>query len=212
MYTYYFFDLDGTLTDPMLGITNSVMYALAKRGIACAEREKLYSFIGPPLADSFSKYYGMNDAECASAIQDYREYFRAKGIFENEVYPGTVSLLEELRRRGKKIVLATSKPEEFSLLILEHFDLLKYFDFVAGALMDETRNRKNEVIAYALSSLGIDDLSSVLMIGDRKHDIIGARLNGIASAGVLYGYGSREELASAGADYIIENMDEILNI
>ena len=208
-YKLIIFDLDGTLTDPGVGITNSAMYALEKWNIKVAERSELYKFIGPPLRDSFMNFYGFSEEQAKEAIVYYREYFKDKGIFENEVYPGIVELLQQLKASGKKIVLATSKPEEFAIRILKHFDLFDYFDFVGGAYMDGVRNKKGEVIQYVLESAGITDLSTTVMIGDREHDIIGAKQNGIDSIGVLYGYGSLEELENAGAMHIVEKPDEI---
>lgn len=208
-YKYILFDLDGTVTDPGIGITNSVMHALRKFGIIEEDRSRLYKFIGPPLADSFRQFYKFSEEETARGIEYYREYFTDKGIFENEVYEGMEELLAALNRQGRKLIIATSKPEVFAERILEHFHLDSYFSFVAGATMDEKRVKKAEVIAYALKSCGISDLSGVLMIGDRKHDVIGAHEAGVDVMGVLHGYGSREELEKAGADYIAENVEEI---
>ncbi|BDF05481.1 HAD family hydrolase [[Clostridium] hylemonae] len=208
-YKYILFDLDGTVTDPGIGITNSVMHALRKFGIIEEDRSRLYKFIGPPLADSFRQFYEFSEEETARGIEYYREYFTDKGIFENEVYEGMEELLAALNRQGRKLIIATSKPEVFAERILEHFHLDSYFSFVAGATMDEKRVKKAEVIAYALESCGISDLSGVLMIGDRKHDVIGAHEAGVDVMGVLHGYGSREELEKAGADYIAENVEEI---
>lgn len=209
MYDVILFDLDGTLTDPGLGITNSVAYALERYGIEVENRESLYPFIGPPLADSFMKFYGFDSEKAMDAITVYREYFRDKGIFENEVYEGVRELLENIKASGRKTVLATSKPEEFAVRILEHFDLAKYFDVVAGASMDEKRNKKGDVIKYAMEK-GAFRSENAVMIGDREHDIFGARENGLDSIGVLYGYGSRQELENAGADYIAESVQDIL--
>ena len=210
MYQYILFDLDGTLTDPGLGITNAVMYALKKFNIEVEERSKLYKFIGPPLLDSFEIYYGLSKEESQQALQYYREYFKPYGLYENEVYEGIEALLTELKVRGLKLILATSKPEPFAVEILRHFDLEKYFDFTAGATMDEKRVKKADVIQYALESCGIKDLKSAIMIGDREHDVLGAKQTGLASIGVLYGYGNYEELQLAGADYIVEKPEEIL--
>ncbi|MBQ8408872.1 MAG: HAD family hydrolase [Clostridia bacterium] len=209
-YDYLFFDLDGTLTDPGEGITNSVIYALKKWGIEVCDRRELYAFIGPPLSASFKKYYGFSDSDALKCVEYYREYFRDRGIFENKVYEGISEMLAELKGRGAQVVLATSKPEIFAKQILDHFDLAKYFDFVAGATMDESRNKKADVIAYALECLDVSDKSRVLMIGDRDQDILGARTNGIDSLGVLYGYGDLAELSSAGATHIAEKVSDIL--
>lgn len=212
MYKYILFDLDGTLTDPGLGITNAVMYALKKFNIEVPERSELYKFIGPPLLESFEKYYGMSEEESQLALQYYREYFKPYGLYENTVYGGVEEVLRTLKSQGKKLVLATSKPESFALEILRHFGLDKYFDFVAGATMDEKRVRKADVIAYALECCEITELSGTLMIGDREHDVLGAKEVGLNCIGVLYGYGDLEELEKAGADYIAKNPEDILKI
>lgn len=209
MYQYFLFDLDGTLTDPGLGITNSVMYALQKFGINETDRTKLYKFIGPPLKDSFHKFYGFDEIQCEDGVSYYREYFKDKGIFENIVYAGIKELLIQLKAAGKKVILATSKPEEFAIRILEHFELAEYFDFVAGASMDSSRINKADVIAYALENCKIEDLSRAVMIGDREHDVLGAKQMGLESIGVLWGYGSKEELQTAGATVIVGEIEEI---
>ncbi len=211
-YKYYLFDLDGTLTDPGIGITNSVMYALEKFSIYVSDREELYPFIGPPLADSFRKYYDLDEEQALRAIEYYREYFRAGGIFENEVYERIPEMLEELKGRGAIIALATSKPYEFSVRILEHFGLRQYFDHVGAATMDGRISRKADVIRHLLNELGDIDPASVLMIGDRDQDIKGAKANGLHCVGVLWGYGSKEELADAGADYIVSEPSELLSL
>ena len=210
-YDYLLFDLDGTLTDPAEGITNSVIYALKKWGIEVSDKRELYCFIGPPLSASFKKYYGFSEEDALKCVEYYREYFRDRGIFENKVYEGIPELLQKLRLDGKILILATSKPEVFAKQILDHFDLTKYFDVVAGASMDESRNKKADVIRYALDKAKITDLSRVLMIGDRDQDVIGARINYLDSLGVLYGYGDRAEHMGAGATYIAENVEDILN-
>lgn len=210
MYKTVLFDLDGTITDPGLGITNSVMYALEKYHIKVEDRSDLYPFIGPPLKESFEKYYHFSDEESSCAVAYYREYFSEKGIYENVLYDGMAEVLEYIKSSGRKLILATSKPEQFAIQILKYFEIEKYFDFIAGATMDETRVKKAEVIAYALKSCEITDLPSVVMVGDREHDIFGAKEAGIDSVGVLYGYGSREELQSAGATYIAKNVGEII--
>ena len=210
MYKTVLFDLDGTVTDPGLGITNSVMHALGKFQIKADDRTSLYKFIGPPLKESFKDFYGFSDEECSRAIVYYREYYADKGIFENVLYSGMAELLEQIKDSGRKVILATSKPEEFAVRILKHFQIDQYFDYIAGSNMDETRVKKAEVITYALNSCEITDLSSVVMVGDRKHDILGAKEVGLNSIGVLYGYGSREELQSAGASYIAERVGDII--
>lgn len=212
MFDIVLFDLDGTLTDPGEGITNSVAYALKKYDIEVTDKRELYKFIGPPLKDSFMKYYGFSEEKAEEAIAFYREYFRNIGIFENKVYDGVEDMLRTLHADGKKIVLATSKPEEFAVRILEHFGLKKYFAVVAGASMDSSRSKKGDVIAYAISLCENFDKDTAIMIGDREHDIIGAKENELKSIGVLYGYGDEEELKTAGADYIAVAPEDILKL
>ena len=208
-YNQILFDLDGTLTDPGEGITNSVMYALAKWDIHVSDRRELYRFIGPPLLESFARFYGFSDEDCRRALVYYREYYADRGIFENALYGGVGEMLARLKEAGKTVVLATSKPELYAVKILEHFGIDRYFDVFAGSDMAETRASKRDVIEYALEQCGQPDRGSVLMVGDREHDVIGAHQCGIACAGVLYGYGSREELSAAGADFIAGTVSEL---
>lgn len=214
MYDYLLFDLDGTLTDPAQGITNSFIHALKYFGIEIPSYEKLCTYIGPPLPLTFKKEYGFDDEKAALGVTKYREYFADKGLFENKVYPGIPELLQQLKDMGKHLLVATSKPEVYSKKIAEHFDFAKYFDFICGCNMDETRSTKAEVIEYALGLANVSEegKSKVLMIGDREHDIIGAKQNGLKSCGVLFGYGSKEELEKAGADYIIQKPEDLLRI
>ena len=207
-YQYFFMDLDGTISDPKEGITKSVAYALDYYGIKVENLDTLEKFIGPPLSDSFQEFYGFDREKSLEAVEKYREYFKDKGIFENELYPGMEQLLKTITEQGGKIVLATSKPEVFAKRILEYFHIDKYFTFAAGSTLDTTRNKKEDVIRYALDSLGIA-AEEAIMIGDRKHDVIGAKENGMACIGVLFGYGDREELESAGADVIVETVEEL---
>ncbi len=209
-YKYCLFDLDGTLTDPAIGITNSVMYALKKFDIEVKDRTELYPFIGPPLDYSFMTFFGFSKEQADLAIKYYRENFSVTGLFENEVYDGVPEMLSELKNRGVKIALATSKPYEFSIKILKHFDLYQYFDFFGAATMDGKISKKEDVIAKLLEDMGVADRSELLMIGDRYHDIEGAKANNLDSAGVLWGYGSKEELENAGADYILNGPADIL--
>lgn len=175
MYQTILFDLDGTLTNPALGITNSLAYALEKFNIEVTDKKELYRFIGPPLQDSFENFYHFSKEDSLKAVDFYRDYFRHKGLYENEVYQGIPDLLERLKAQGKKLLVATSKPEEFARQILKHFELFDYFDLVAGASMDGSRRLKGDVIAHALTSAQVSDLSAAIMIGDREHDIIGAK-------------------------------------
>lgn len=208
-YQSLLFDLDGTLTDPGIGITNSVMYALEKYHIKVKDRGELYPFIGPPLIDSFMEFYQFSREEAMQAVIYYREYFSATGLFENTVYPGIPKLLMELKNEGRQLIVATSKPTPFAKQILQHFQLDCYFDFIAGSTMDETRTTKAEVIQYALQSCHIIDSNKVVMIGDRKHDIFGAKEWGLDSIGVLYGYGSVTEHQKAGATWIADTVEDI---
>ena len=205
MKQYLLFDLDGTLTDPMVGITSSVQYALEKFGIHVKYLKDLIPFIGPPLDDSFQEFYGLSKEDAGKAVEYYREYFAPKGIFENEVYPGIPEMLSRLVEAGFTLIVATSKPAVFAKQILEHFGLSDYFSFVGGSELDGTRKRKAEVIGYILETCEIKPQDAI-MIGDRKHDIEGAKLCGLESVGVLYGYGSEEELSKAGADHIIKDV------
>ena len=203
------FDLDGTLTDPAEGITNALMHAQRRLGMAVSPREALYVFIGPPLIETFMSEWGLTRAESEQALVYYREHFSTKGLFENVPYEGIGQALAELKRAGFRLFVATSKPEPLSLRILEHFDLLPYFEAVAGSTMDEQRTKKGEVIAYALQTFHLDPAETV-MVGDRKHDVIGARENGLPCLGVLYGYGSREELTEAGAAALAADVGELV--
>ena len=212
MFDYYFFDLDGTLTNPALGITNSFKFALTELGLEIPSYEQLCSYIGPPLVDTFKLNYNFTDDMAALGVKKYREYFASKGLLENEVYPGIEDLLKALKENGKHLVVATSKPEPYARKILEHFKLDLYFDHICGSNLDETRSKKAEVIEYALKICGMPDVSKVLMLGDRKHDVIGAKENGMQCCGVLFGFGSREELEEAGAEYIVEKVEDILKI
>ena len=206
---YILFDLDGTLTDPKEGITKSVQHALEHFGIQTDDLDSLTPFIGPPLRDSFKRYYGFSDEQAWEGVQAYREYFSVRGWVQNKEYPGIKEMLEALKEAGRVLLVATSKPEEFAKKILDHFDMAEYFDFIGGANMDETRVRKGDVIRYVLEENQITELDKVVMIGDREHDIIGAKENSIDSIGVLYGYGDREELSVAGADWIVDTVEEL---
>lgn len=208
-YSYLFFDLDGTLTDPGMGITNSIIYSLEKFGIKVEDRTSLYPFIGPPLLESYEKYYGFDEEKAKLAVNYYREYFGVKGLFENEVYPGMDEFLNKCREIGCKLVLATSKPEHYAVDIMKHFGLDRYFDCMCGSSMDASLETKADVIRKALKCCNISFTENVLMIGDRKHDILGAKECHIDSAGVLWGYGNREEFCQNGATYIVNNLKEL---
>lgn len=211
-YNTVLFDLDGTLTDPGIGITKSVEYALNRYEITVADRAELYPFIGPPLMDSFMKYYGFSKEQAVEAVGAFREYFRETGLFENEVYQGIPTLLKALKEEGKILLVASSKPEEFVLTVLKHFDLLQYFDFVGGAAMDETRSKKDEVVEYVLQKAQITDRSAAIMVGDRKFDVEGAHAKGLDAIAVTYGYGSLEELSAAKPEYLANSPEEVGSI
>lgn len=211
-YDYLLFDLDGTITDSESGITRCVEYALNHFGIQVNDLHELSRFIGPPLVDSFKDFYNFTDEQAAIATDKYRERYTNKGIYENKLYPGIKELLAEARQKGKTVILATSKPEIFARRILDYFELSSYFSFIAGSGLDGSLHTKTDVINYILQSNNIPDLSSVVMIGDRKHDIIGAKNTGIDSIGVLYGFGDYKELSEAGATYIAEDINELRNL
>jgi len=211
MYDLLLFDLDGTLTDPKEGITACVKYALSHFGTAENDEKKLLKFIGPPLVDSFRDFYSFSDDEANLAIKKYRERFSDIGIFENAVIDGAIELLKYLKENGKTIALATSKPLVFAKRITEKFGLDRYLDYQVGAELDGTRNYKDEVISSVIELAGINDLSKIVMIGDRKQDIIGAKKCGIASIGVRCGYAEKNELEEAGADYIFDNLEKTLD-
>jgi phosphoglycolate phosphatase len=208
-YDNVLFDLDGTLTDPKTGITKSVQYALDKLGIHVEDPDELVHFIGPPLIDSFREYYGFDTHLANQAIGYYRERFAQTGIFENKLYPGIPELLAGLKNQGRRLFVATSKPTAFSLRILQHFGLDPYFEGVVGSELDGTRNAKTEVIEYVLASYHLTAKDRIVMIGDRKHDVIGAKANGIDSIGVTYGYGSFAEMEECKPTYIVESIAEL---
>ena len=203
------FDLDGTLTDPGEGITNSVAYALRKLGQTPPPRLQLEAYIGPPLVDSFGGLAGLDRPTAELAVKYYREYFAETGIFENELYSGIHDMLSALKAAGATIALATSKPTVFAAKILDHFDLTRYFHQVVGSELDGRRIKKADVISYALELLEVTDKSRVVMIGDREHDTVGATACGVFSVGVTYGYGSRQELMDNGACHIVDSVAEL---
>ena len=209
-YAYCLFDLDGTLTDPGEGITRSVAYALSFSA-SKSKTAPRYTLYRTAFVDLFSTFYGFSPEQARQAVGRYREYFSRQGIFENELYPGIKELLGNLKRHGVRILLASSKPELYARKILEHFQLLPFFDFVAAATMDDTRSKKTDVVRYALVSCGISPDRAV-MIGDRHHDIEGAKDNALESIGVLWGYGSREELSAAGATRLAESVPQLASL
>ena len=210
-YKYIFFDLDGTLTDPQEGITNCVKYALEHYGIHETDYSKLLKFIGPPLVWSFHEYYGFDEKKSLEAVAKYRERFSTIGLFENRVYDGVYDMLQKLCDTAHILVLATSKPKVYADQIMKKYRLRPYFKLISGSELDGTRNDKNEVIEYAINKLNIAR-ERIIMVGDRKHDILGAKKCGVASCGVRFGYAEAGELEAAGADYIAADMDELLDI
>ena len=208
-YDVVLFDLDGTLTDSKIGITKSVQYALSKFNIREDNLDNLESFIGPPLSESFQKHYGFEPSQAQHAVDLYREYFSTSGMYENEVYPGIPDLLADLKSKGKQLIVATSKPTVFANQILHAFNLCQYFTTVVGSHLDGTRTSKTEIIAHALSSLEESKDNSVVMVGDREHDIIGAQGNAIDSIAVTYGYGLLLELQRANPTYFAHAVEDI---
>lgn len=206
---YILFDLDGTLTDSMLGITKSVQIALQYFGIEEKDRNKLRPFIGPPLTDSFMEFYGMSEEQALIALEKYREYFSVKGLYENKLYDGIEPLLRHLKEAGKTLFVATSKPLLYARQILEYFKIADYFDEIVGPEMDGTRNKKIEVMEYVLDKWNLTDRSQAIMVGDRKFDVEPSKELGLEVIGVLYGFGSREELLTAGADYLASSVEEV---
>lgn len=205
----YLFDLDGTLTDPGVGIRNSIKYALDKFGLPCPTDEVLNQFIGPPLMESFRKYCGVGVEDSRTLLEYYREYFGVTGYLENMLYPDTVALLEAITSRGGRVYLATSKPELYAFKIVEHFGIDHYFSFKAGNNMEETRCAKEDVIKYLFEQTDLDP-SETIMIGDRDYDVVGAHACSLPVAAVLHGYGDREELKDA--DYILENFMDLVSL
>ena len=210
-YKYILFDLDGTLTDPKEGITKSFQYALKHFGIE-EDLANLEKFIGPPLHDSFRDDYNFSEEEVEEAVTKFREYFSQNGIFENKIFSGVKEVLEYLHSNNKRILLATSKPTIFAEKILKHFEIDKYFEYIGGSNLDGSRSEKNEVINHVLEVCKVSSMEDVIMIGDRKYDVIGAKKIGVDSIGVLYGYGDLEELQEVNPTYIIKNIEELKNI
>ena len=207
------FDLDGTLTDPAEGITKAVEAALNHYGITVADRSALHKFIGPPLDESFPEFYGFDAARTAEATEVFRAYFDRQGWRENIPYPGVEDMLRDLRAAGKRLLVATSKPEVFALRIMEHFGLARYFDHICGAPMDNQEGaKKAAVIRDALRRSGVEDLSTAVMVGDRRHDIAGARQAGLEAVGVLWGYGDLQELEASHPVHIVESFDGLKKV
>lgn len=220
-FKYLLFDLDGTLTDPKEGITTSVQYALKAFGIEEPDTGKLEPFIGPPLRDSFMKFYGFEEEQAEEAVAKYREWFAPKGIFQNRMYAGIADMLKELRESGRILAVASSKPTVFVEKILRHFGIYHYFDIVVGSELNGIRGSKEEVVEEALLRLaevseevGMEqskniDRKHTVMIGDREFDIFGGKEQGLITVGVTFGFAAEGELETAGADYIVNSVDEL---
>jgi len=202
------FDLDGTLTDSKPGIINSIRYTLNKMKIN-ENNVNLELMIGPPLSESFEKYYGLDNETARYAVSVYREYYAIKGIFENKVYQGISELLEKLKNNDKTLACVTSKAAFYAEQILKHFNLSQYFTRLVGSNMDLTCTHKTDLIKLALSHFLENHNSDFVMIGDRVDDIIGAKKNKVVSIGVLYGYGSEQEIKSAQPDYVVKSVEEL---
>ncbi|HHW69851.1 MAG TPA: HAD family hydrolase [Clostridiales bacterium] len=211
-YDIILFDLDGTITDSKPGIVNSILYALESFNIYEEDLDKLNAFIGPPLTDSFKKLYEFDDDKAILAVEKYREYYREKGIYQNTLYDGIDRVIESLYNDSKILVLATSKPTVFAEKVLEYHNISQYFKSINGSNLDGTRAYKDEVIEYTLSNMGEMDRTRVIMIGDRKYDVIGAKQHNIDSIGVLYGYGSMHEIKSASPTYVVQTPRDLLSI
>lgn len=211
MYKAIFFDLDGTLTESGEGITKSVQYALEKLGKPEEDLDKLRVFIDPPLMEQFMKYADVDETEARRAVEYYRERYAVKGIFENRPYDGVENLLRELKGRGYILAVASSKPEYYVTKILDYFNLSSYFEVVVGSEMNGARTSKTEVIEEALKRLNMSDRrKEVLMVGDKEHDVLGARAAGLACVAVGYGYGTKEELTAAQPLKIVASIEELL--
>lgn len=213
MWNTVLFDLDGTLSDSAPGITRCVQYALEKEFGIIRKPEELIEFVGPPLKEQFMLYTGCNDEMGERAVARYRERYRPVGIFENSLYPGIPELLLQLKNEGFRIALSSSKPEEFCHQILETFEIAQYFDVVCGSDMEGRHTDKAEIVEEVLHRLGMENRrEEVVLVGDRKYDIIGARQRGVGTIGVSYGYGSREELELEWPDCIVDTVTELRNV
>lgn len=212
MYQYILYDLDGTLTDPREGITKSVQYALAKMGIEEPDLSALEHFIGPPLYDEFRRCYDFDDVQAKQAVAAYRERFSVDGWKENILFDGVPAMLKTLRAAGKTLAIASSKPTLFVEKILELFEIASYFDVVSGATLDGSISTKAQVVEQALTLLSVKDRKSAVLVGDRMHDVEGARSCGIDCVGVTFGFGGLQELQQAGAKYIVQDFAELMHL
>jgi phosphoglycolate phosphatase len=211
-YQYVLFDLDGTITKSDRGIYNALAYTMQQHNLPPIPQKEKHLFIGPPLHSSFMNIFHVSMEEADSMVHTYREYYSAKGKFESELYEGIPTLLKELKKAGYTVALATSKIITFVNEILNHFDIYNYFDVISGADLSAESSDKSLIIHNALTRCGVTDKAQAVMVGDRLYDIQGAKNNGIDSIGVLYGYGSREELKTAGATHLAETVSALLHM
>ena len=209
-YKYYLFDFDGTLCDTTEGIFNSVIYSLKCFGIEETDMEKLRFFVGPPLFESYKTLYGVSDDDAKYLIEKYRERYRLKAAEESAIYEGIRDMLVSLKARGKKIAIASSKPEIFVKEISDYHNITQYYDFISAEKLSNNHSSKEQLISTCLDFFGNPPKEDVLMIGDRFYDIDGAKAVGIDSAGAIYGFGTEDELRNAGATYILKSPDEII--
>lgn len=209
MIKHIFFDLDGTLTDPFEGVTSSFLYALSKFGITVENKNELRRVIGPPLSDSFQNFYGLDPEQTLEANKYYREYFTKFGLLQNEIFPGIPELLSNLKNKGYKLYVATSKPIEFAVQVLDSFNITGCFEFVSANNFADERHTKAQVIQYIFDTYPNINKEECIMVGDRKYDVEGAKLFDIKSIGVLFGYAENGEFEAAGADYIVESVEDI---
>ncbi|WP_281164432.1 HAD hydrolase-like protein [Liquorilactobacillus sicerae] len=211
-YQSVFFDLDGTLTDPQAGITKSIAYALQAFGIEVRDLNSLTKFIGPALKDSLMKFYNFSEADAIKGIKKYREYYSRQGMYDIQLIPGITDLLKKLKHQHQQLFIATAKPTFFAIKILDHFDLSQYFDGIFGSNLDGTRAQKSEVITYGLQQTKLIPSQQIAMVGDRSYDIQGAKENHLTAIGVLYGYGSQQELTAAGVDHLVSNVHQLSQV
>ena len=211
-YTVILFDLDGTIIDPKIGIINSVKFALNNMKIEYNQTDSFEKFIGPPLDQSFQNFYSLSKSQAREAVESYRIYYRKKGIEENHLYQGIKELFEDLVKQNILLYVATSKPTLFAIDILKHYNITNFFEEIVGSNLDLTRSAKKEIIEYILTKNHNIDPNNCVMIGDRNYDIIGAQNNQIDSIGVLYGYGSYEEMKEVKPTYIAKSIDELRKI
>lgn len=209
--TTVLFDLDGTLTDPLVGIANSVRHALVALGVEPPSTSELRRWVGPPLRESFASL-DLSPPDVTLAVERYREYFSERGLYENAVYPGIKETVIALVDRGCRLAVATSKPTVFAERILDHFDLARYFEVTVGSELDGRRSNKHAVIAAALSAMSVAELATAVMVGDREHDVVGAATAGVRSVGVRWGYASNGELEAAGASIIVSAPHDLLSV